>query len=286
MLAKLLPAFRRSVAALTLTVLTQGAAHAGLVTGNWDPQFGSFLPGLSWQVRAELLIPDACSNQADGIYSTGSGACQITGNPFVNVWLRLFDTGLADPADFFGPGGSSPNHSAYWVLIAGYSAVSNVRIASGQVVGFDAGTTTSAQTVVCVNYNFTLNICNVPLESFPSAAGGNIFQLTFDTDGPDLACLSCRQNISDAPGNSTVYAEKAGLSQFLVTYTSTNTSAPKFTDGNGNALGAVLGAEGNYIGQATQPPGNGRQANPVPEPGSLALVFAALGAALMARRRG
>ena len=264
---------RRLMTALTLALAVQGAAHAGLVTGNWDPQFGSFLPGLSWQVRAELLVPDACSNQADGIYGTGSGACQIAGSPFVNVWLRLFDTGLADPGDFFGSGGISPNHSSYWILTSSYTSITNIRIASGQVVAFGAGSNTAAQTVVCTNFP----ICN-PLESFPSAAGGNLFELTFDTNGPKLACLHCRHNIADPMvlSDPDIYADTSGLSQFLVTYTSTDTSTPKFTDDSGHALGARLDGAGNYRGQGT---------TPLPEPGTVALLLAALGAAAVTTRR-
>ena len=102
---RLLRSLRTAALACFAAVSALGTAHAGLVTGNWDPQFGAYLPGLSWQVRAEVLVPDACSNQADGVYSTAIGACDNS-NPatfkFLAVWLRLFDTAIANPNNFFG----------------------------------------------------------------------------------------------------------------------------------------------------------------------------------------
>ncbi len=278
MFAKLNTFLRSAAMVLTLALAAQGSAQAGLVTGNWDPAFGAFLPGLSWQARAEFNVPDACSTQTDGIYSTSSGLCQIVGNPFVNVWLRLFDTGFADPNDFFTVVGGPPVRSTYWTLTGGFSSISNVRIVAGQVVGFDAPTTTSAQTVVCTDPPGCAN-----LVSYPSSAGGNLFQLTFDTSGPNLACLNCRQSINDPLGTSTVNASRAGLTQFLVTYT--DSGPAKFNDANGNPLGAVLDSEGGYLRQSTSPQSGSRQPNPAPEPGSLLLVLAALGAAGVARRR-
>lgn len=266
-------AFRRAALALGFVCLAPGAAHAGLVTGEWDPQFGPFLPGLSWQVRANLLVPNGCSNQSDGIYNTGD--CAQANINVLDVWLRLYDTGFADPNDFFTVvGGNTPDvdpvRSTYWTFGGGFN-VTNVRVEAQQVVGFDMAVPSPAQTVVVYlgdDY------------SYPSSAGGNLFGLSFGFNGPVLECFSCRQVINDPFGGDSVFASTTDLNQFLVTYTSEDTSQPKFMDANGNALGARLDSNGVYLGQSTWAGGP-----VVPEPGALALVLTALAALGVARHR-
>lgn len=90
--------------------------------------------------------------------------------------------------------------------------------------------------------------------------------------GPTVECSICN-------AGTCVFSNGGGLlSPFLVTDTSNDTSTPKFVDSNGNAAGARLGANGEYLGQSS---------GAVPEPATLALVagaFAALGCSR--RRRG
>ena len=208
--------------------------------------------------------------------STNATPCDQGSITVQNLYLRLFDTGLADPNDFFTlVGGNTPDidpvHSTYFTFPVGGLAVTNVRVEDLQVVGFDILTPSVGQTVVLYSSN---------LYSFPSSAGGNLFRLTFDTDGPILECLNCRQDINDPSGTEDVLADTAGLTQFLITYTSDDTSVPKFTDPNtGQALGASLDSSGDYLGRFTTP----QQA--VPEPGTLALALAALTAVGWSRRR-
>jgi hypothetical protein len=274
---------RRALSALALVALWPTAAQAGLVTGNWDPAFGSFLPGLSWQVRATLLVPNACSAQGDGVYSTAGGACDQGSISVLSVRLRLFNTGVADPNDFDQNGGITPNISATWDMQGppslGYG-VSKVRVEAGQVVGFEAGrpdllpglvlTPVYASTVVCVP------LC----ESFPSAAEGNLFGLVFGVNGPVLECRLCHAVFGQPDGPVSVYGSTEGLTQFLVTYNDNDGRAPKFTDGQGNTLGARLNGAGQYLGQATTPGGAS-----VPEPGAPLLVLTALmGIGFMRRR--
>jgi len=79
-----------------------------------------------------------------------------------------------------------------------------------------------------------------------------------------------------------VQSEVDGLRQFLVTYTSDDTSVAKFSDAAGNALGVRLDERGQVLGRSTSINGPLQR---VPEPGSLALVAAALAATALLRRR-
>ena len=261
----------------TVAIAAHGSAHAGLVSGAWDPEFGSFLPGLSWQVRASLLVPNSCSNQPDGDYGTASGPCQITGNPFVGVNLRLFDNATADAGNFFQSGGFSPNISANWDLTGGFNSVTQVRVQNGQIIGFTAGSSTVAQTVVSV-CDFYM-VCTPP-ESFPTTAGGNLFYLTFGLNGPILECQQCRQSINDPYGTSSVFADNTNLSQFVTTFLDDEGTDGKVKDNQGRALGARLNGSGQFLGLSDSLTGA-----VIPEPTMPALVLVALSAAVLVRRR-
>lgn len=240
-----------------------GQADAGLVTGRWDPGFGSFRPGLNWQIQGQFLVPNGCSAQADGIYLTSSGAC--AGSVTQSLDLRLFN-GAADPNNFYASDANSQYrtlHADAFGTNGGY-VISQVRIAAGQVVGFVAGFTGNPSSPIFESY------------SNPPEAMGNAYGAWLDILAPGVICYIC-------DGGSSVVGENTGLSQFLVTYTSDNDSQAKFTDSNGVALGARLDANGNYIDQGTSPLVDGT----VPEPGALALVLLGLGVAGAAgRRRG
>ncbi len=274
---------RRFTAAWLVALLAPGAAQAGLVTGIWDPSFGAFLPGLSWAVRSELLVPNGCSNQADGVYSTASGPCDTANITVQNVFLRLYDTGLGDPNDFFGFPGGFPPVSAYWDMqhspSIGYG-ITKVRVLGHQVVGFEAGRLDLVPALVLTPAYAQTVVCGPSCVSFPATAEGNLFGLTFSVDGPVLDCHNCRAHFADPYGTSSVYGSTDQLQQFLVTYDSNDTSAPRFTDGSGNALGARLNGAGSYLGQSNSVTGQ-----LVTEPGVLMLVLTALAAAAGASRR-
>jgi hypothetical protein len=81
-------------------------------------------------------------------------------------------------------------------------------------------------------------------------------------------------------GPVSVYASTEGLTQFLVTYNDNAGQTPKFTDGQGNTLGARLNGAGEYLGQGTIP-----GASSVPEPAAPLLALTALVGLGIVRRR-
>ena len=270
MITKILHLLRRVAFGLTLALAAHGSAHAGLVRGNFDPEFGAALPNLSWQVRTEWLVPNACSNSADGVYSTSAaGPCQSTiSDPvrLLSVWVRWFNTDTGDPNNFFEydafgaytgwcestwAGTQSDCGGNTFLFNQGSEplSASNVRVAQSQIVGFDTGITSF----------LTFNL--------PTSAGTHQYDLGFTTNGPIFTCADC------APPAT---ASNEDLRQFLVTYTDDAGNVPKFTDSNGNALGALLDGNGTYLGQVPAV---------VPEPGTLVLALAALTAIGWSRRR-
>ncbi len=265
-----------NVAVLCACFMLVSVADAGLVRGRWDPGFGSTLPGLNWTVHAELLVPSGCDSQPDGVYNNTSSPC--AGSVALGVFLRLFDTGYTSndwnvlttyssaPPDAatYPVCNSTVSGDPYFVARCGGFfgipyGISNIRIASGNVVGFD-GTYPSSLT-----YDTSFG--------FPTNALEYGFGLDFTVNGPVLTCKT--STISVACPTGTV-GDTTNLTQFLVTYTSNDASVPKFIDETtGQALGAVLDGSGKYLGLAAA----------VPEPGSLALLLGALGAGWVARRR-
>ncbi len=255
--------------------MAPGVAQAGLITGAWDPVFGSYLPGLSWQVQASFYVPDACINQGNGDYSTSpAGLC--AGVSVNSAYLRLYDTGLADPNDFFQLSANSTNIDFHFAggVSPGYG-VNNIRITNGQVVGFDAGRQDGGF--------LGLNLYLTPVYGWyttPASAVNNLFGMVFRLAGPEVECAFC-DNVFGYPtgnnnGNPSVAADKAQLQQFLVSYNDNGTA--RLTDASGLPVGARLDGAGNYLGLGTS------ATTPLPEPGGPALVLAALAALVVSRR--
>ncbi len=279
MIPTTLPAAVRLAALSATLLLLQAPAQAGLISGSWDPEFGAALPGLSWAVHAEVLVPNNdCTNLVGS--QAISGDC--AGATVQAVFLRLYNTGLPapdwnDPASYQS---SVPDVAAFSLCDSSVDGNTNytnrcfgnygnyfnlgaLRIEGGNVVGLQASVGAIFATLVDFGDG------PVPL---PSSAQGNSFSLNFTLDGPELFCTSCE--------GGPLRSDTVGLRQFLITYTSDDTSTPKYSTRDGQALGALLDAEGRLLGLATSIDGR-----PVPEPGGLALAATALAAAALVRRR-
>ncbi len=249
-------------AALVLAMASPIGAYAGLVTGNWDPLFGAFLPELSYQVRAVFSVPDACSGQVDGTYSASSGLC--AGATVQSARLRLYQAG-ADVNNFM-----EQNAATSWSFdmvppitppADGAFGVSQVRVQGGQVLGVAAGQMIggSVTAVSPVSANFAGVV--------PSALN-NSFGLHFTAFGPVVTCFGCSNTGSGFNSdNSNRVAGTTGLTQFLVTFND-NGESTAGVDSNGKPIGAVLDSRGNFVRLGTT--------GVVPEPGSLGLALTAL----------
>ncbi len=171
----------RALLSLAMAGLLPGAAQAGLVTGAWDPAFGSFLPGLSWSVQATFYVPDACIDQGDGDYAA-SGLC--AGVTVDSAYLRLYDTGLADPNNFFQINPNSAHIDFHNDPSSPGYGVKNLRITSGQVVGFDAGRQDAGY--------LGLDQFLTPIYgAYPTPAStvNNLFGMVFRLAGPGSTCM-------------------------------------------------------------------------------------------------
>ena len=249
-----------------VSLLGLGNAQAGLISGNWDPAFGSFLPNMSWSANLQILVPNACADQADGDYVT-TGNCALVSNPAQRLRVTLLNTG--DPAS-----------AGTFDLTAFSSSFSRLRVTNRQIVGFEG--TVGA-------FLLTYFVGDV---SFPSSAFGNLFSTSFQLTGAQLTCLACFDTMPHPRPGGPGYPDPAppdrvsdsqNLSQFLVTYLDDTGTKPKFADSDGTALGARLDGAGVYLGQSTAI--DGQLVAFVPEPGSALLVLAGLLAAAGASQR-
>ena len=172
-------------------------AHAGLVRGTWDPDFGGSFTNLSWQVRAEWLVPNGCSNLADGVYSTSvAGPCESISDSvrMLAVWVRWFNTDAGDPNDFFQQVFPISGYTGYCESVWATSqpdcnlgnttmftqgseplTASDVRVEASQIVGLNTNVITGFQTF-----------------GWPDSAGSHFWSLGFTTNGPVLTCTDCR----------------------------------------------------------------------------------------------
>lgn len=260
-------------------------AQAGYVSGDFDPLFGAALPGMRWGAHVELLVPNNACLTHNGVQAIAGDCAGVT---ILGAWVRMYDTGLPAPdwtqsSTYFSNyalGDPSPRALTYSLCDASvngnpnYAAprcinfgtwftLNSINLNGGQLIGLDAAMLTILPT--------SLDLGAGP-ESVPFTANSNVFKANFLATGPELVCTTC-------PGGP-ITSDPTDLSQFVVTYTSNDSSTPSITDSNGNALGVRLDGRGNVLGLSTSITGA-----IVPEPAGIALTFTALAAAAVGRRR-
>jgi len=244
-----------SRAAVVLALASPFGAHAGLVTGAWDPAFGTPMPDLSWAIRAEFAVPDTCIALGNGDHLVSDPSC--TGSTVSSARLRLFDTVLDAGTDF--DDSTLTSFIEDFSNVGTFLSVTAVRVLNGLVIG--VATTTNTSGGLGIGYPY------VP------AALSNTFGLGFDLDGPNVICVACSAT-GYTPGNPDVVAPRTELEQVLTTLNNNRTG--KLVDASGNAIGVRLDGRGQVLGLT---------GTPVPEPGSLPLVLGALASAAWLRRR-
>jgi hypothetical protein len=211
-----LKALRRIV--LAIGVGSLGSAHAGLVSGSWDPLFGAPLANLSWSGQAQFLVPDTCSALADGSYSVLNPACAGSAVNFAVV--KFFDKDT-------DPTGTQSIDFKPLGLVATDVKVYNHQIAA-----------------VVTNLVIGANPSGAP------AAQGNLFGLQFSLSSPALVCVFCSPTGPNI-NNGNVIASVDGMEQIFTSYY--DNGAPKLVDSNGNPVGIKLNGMGEFQGYTTTP---------------------------------
>jgi len=92
---------RKGFAACLLgaSLALSGAAQAGVVTGNFDPQFGAVLPGVSYEYDFSFNVADSCIGNAPGQVTVNlDGSVPGCNAVPINIDFRIYATGA--PAVF------------------------------------------------------------------------------------------------------------------------------------------------------------------------------------------
>ena len=229
---------------------TVGAAHAGQVRLSWTPPFGDAYPDLSFAGVAHLDYPNDCLNTTAVIVSVDD-PCNLSGSPqiaFADVSLYLYDNPdeLGDPVILDFMPAQTPGTDPT------FSTIQNIVIGENAIVGLN--------TVIFGAV-------------FPSADVGGVttltpiwlqFVTTFNEGNP--TCPIEGLCIPDAP---LAYMFLPPTQQFPEATDQCPIVGGEFVSTTGcirsNAANVVISA--------------------VPEPGSLALLGAAVGAGLIGWRR-
>jgi hypothetical protein len=247
---------RAAALAVVATVGGVGAANAAVVTGSWDPAFGSALPHLGFAGSATFYVPDACLTGAHnpGSYIKDSAACSGGGMSLLSAHVDLYD--LSAPAAIL------------------------------QTLVYATQTSPTTSNLTDLNLDPVLGV----YVKYDAAIGKNeVLGASTGYIGPQASNLAIANHDSfylkfDPSGSASLFIATCSFSQH---------------EGNGEGRRSEGDDDGGQL--SCQPDlGSGQSSltgvtfapviyAPVPEPGSLALVLAAMvagGAARRVRRQG
>lgn len=104
-----------------------GPAQAIVVSGRWDPIFGTSFAGMGWEGTAQWFVPDACVPQLGTVTLLNSAGCSGGGMSMLGATVNFYDY-IADPTgltSFKAALTFSPQSIVNSVTVSG-SSISNV----------------------------------------------------------------------------------------------------------------------------------------------------------------